>query len=206
MTSIRHFETTYAAIRQRLMTGYWQPGFHLVTPHLASALDVSMSPVRDSLCNLAGQKMVDFIPSAGFFVPQINEPQFHDLMDLQRLLLHAATVGGVVLPWTGPTIQDHAARTSSLFEHIAAWSGNSALIQAVRNIGDRLHVFRCLDPAILPQAVEEMDALEHTLSKESPIRVVRDLLSHYHAVRKRKAGYFLRRRSQGHSDLGGDTR
>lgn len=205
MTSIRHFETTYAEIRQRLMTGYWQPGFQLVTPHLASDLDVSMSPVRDSLCNLAGRKMVDFIPTAGFFVPQINEPQFHDLMDLQRLLLHAATVGGEVSPWDGSSIQDHPVRTGALFEHIASWSGNTALIEAVRDLGDRLHVFRCLDQAILPNALEEMDALENTLSKASPIRVVRDLLSHYHAVRKRKAGYYLRRRAEGHSNLSGDA-
>ena len=197
MTAIRQFEPTYRTIRHRLMAGYWQPGFQLVTPHLANDLDVSLSPVRDSLCYLAGQHMVDFRPTAGFFVPKIDERYFCDLMDLHRLLLHAATVGAEALPWSGTSAPDHASRSAALFEHIATWSSNSALVQAVRNLGERLNVFRCLDPAILPKATEELDALENTLVNAAPIRVVRDMLTHYHAIRKRQAGHYSRLSAQG---------
>jgi len=203
MTSIRQFETTYGTIRHRLMTGYWQPGFQLVTPHLANDLDVSLSPVRDSLCNLAGQHLVDFIPTAGFFVPQIDETKFWALMDLQRILLHAATVAGDIFPWPGTSAPNYAARNAALFEHIAAWSGNAALLQAVRNLGDRLHAFRCLDPIVLPRSAEELAALESALINSAPIRVVRDLLSHYHAVRKRQAGNYVRLRAEGQPPSGG---
>lgn len=185
------------------MTGYWQPGFQMVTPHIANDLDVSLSPVRDSLCYLAGQQMVDFIPTAGFFVPQIDERHFCDMMDLHRMLLHAATTGGDALPWPGFAARDHATRSAVLFEHVAAWSRNTALIRAVRNLGDRLHVFRCLDPVIFPKAAEDLDALESTLIKSTQVRVVRDLLTHYHSVRKRQAAQYIKLRAEGHSHYSG---
>jgi|GEM_PF-7013194 len=199
MSPVRQFETTYATIRQKLMTGYWLPGFQLVTPHLANELDVSLSPVRDSLSYLAGQHMVDFIPTAGFFVPWIDEAQFRDLLDLHRTLLHAATAAGDPLPWPGTLAQDYAARSAAMFEHVAAWSGNTALVQAVRNLSDRLHTFRQLDPIVLPKAAEDIDAMENTLIKATPVRVVRDLLTHYHSVRKRQAGHYVRLRAAGGS-------
>lgn len=199
MTAIRQFEATYATIRHRLMTGYWRPGFHLVTPRLADDLEVSMSPVRDSLCYLAGQRMVDFRFGAGFFVQQINEEQLRNLLDLNRLLLHAATVGGDIAELPEDTSGDYVQRLAALFAHIAIGSRNAALAQAVSNLSDRLHVFRRLDPVVFPNCSDELDALQNALVRAGSISVVRDWLSHHHTARKRQAHRYVQSIADGSS-------
>lgn len=192
MTAIRLFEPTYHTIKERLITGFWRPGIRLVTAKLAKELEVSMSPVRDSLCYLAGQNIVDFQPSAGFFVPTIDEARFSDMVSAHQLLLHFAAMGKVDRPFEPEIGDDPLRRTTALFEHIASWSGNPVIVQSVNNLGDRLHAFRRIDPEIFPKWLEEIEALEHAVMQRASGGTLREKLSRYHRARTRNARRFVR--------------
>src|SRR3989344_3702170 len=68
MSPAHVFEPTYEAIKRRLMTGEWATGARIEAARLADDLGVSMTPVRDSLYRLNGERMVDFTPGEGFHV------------------------------------------------------------------------------------------------------------------------------------------
>src|SRR3546814_14018660 len=57
---------------------------------LADDLGVSVTPVRDSLYRLNGERMVDFAPGEGFHVHRLTETEFRDLLELHLILLLAA--------------------------------------------------------------------------------------------------------------------
>src|SRR3546814_17067104 len=60
MSPAHVFEPTYEAIKRRLMTGEWASGTRIEAARMADELGVSVTPVRDSLYRLNGERMVDF--------------------------------------------------------------------------------------------------------------------------------------------------
>src|SRR3546814_19229888 len=82
------------------MTGAWSAGVRIEAARLADEIGVSITPVRDALNRLAGERMVDFIAGEGFRVPLYSEAELRDLFGLNRLLLLAA-VGKAGLPRDG---------------------------------------------------------------------------------------------------------
>src|SRR3546814_12685064 len=61
-------EPTYDTLRRRLFAGVWPSGQRLEAARLATELGVSMTPVRDSLNRLAGERLVHSSPGEGFQV------------------------------------------------------------------------------------------------------------------------------------------
>lgn len=185
-------EPTYEAIRQRLMVGFWPMGHRLEAVRLAEDLGVSMTPVRDSLNRLVGERLVELVPGIGFHVPRLTERNLRDMLDLNlRLLLSAVATGGPLdgaiskeLPMEG-----HAERTDALFAQIASLSGNAEVAEAVRMLGARLHATRGHEVAILPTAAADVELI-HTALASRPTGLV-CALTEYHEVRKRHADRFL---------------
>lgn len=185
-------EPTYEAIRKSLMVGFWPMGFRLEANRLAEDLGVSISPVRDSLNRLVGEKLVELVPGIGFHVPRLTERMLRDLLDMNlRLLLSAVGTG---VPLDGAIVEDlpsegHALRTDLIFARIASLSGNVVLVEAVRMVGARLHATREHEVVILPTAEGEIELIQ-TSAASRPTDLIGALMD-YHEVRKRHADRFL---------------
>jgi DNA-binding GntR family transcriptional regulator len=62
----------FTSIRQRILTGHWQPGAALKPEEIACELRVSVTPVREALIRLCERELVDRGHKSGFNVPQFE--------------------------------------------------------------------------------------------------------------------------------------
>jgi hypothetical protein len=187
-------EPTYQAIRNKLMTGAWPIGLRLEAGRLADELGVSITPVRDSLNRLVGEKLVDLVPGIGFHVPHLTGQRFRDLLDLHLTLLLAAMARGGKqrdLALTDLPGEDHAERTGALFSRIAALSGNAEIAGAVQAVGARLHAIRLCEQTVLGDVVAELTSLQTAIAAQQGGGQLGGLLRRYHSVRKRNASQLV---------------
>lgn len=193
MSPAHVFEPTYEAIKRRLMTGAWPGGTRIEAARLADELGVSLTPVRDSLYRLNGERMVDFTPGEGFHVHSLAETEFRDLLELHLILLLAALATAPNGPAAKvPADQPYPDRTSVLFLSLASRSANTEIIASIAAIGDRLHLTRHFDAAILADTDGELAALEAAIMEIAPQTPTRQLLLGYHERRAHEAATYAR--------------
>src|SRR3546814_1403249 len=72
------------------MSGEGAGGARLDSTRIAEALSGSVTPVRDSLYRLTGERMVDFTHGEGFHVHRLTETELRDMLELNLILLLAA--------------------------------------------------------------------------------------------------------------------
>jgi len=185
MSPAHVLEPTYLAVKRRLMQGYWPAGFHLDTTRLAEDLDVSTSPIRDSLNRLAGERMVDFEPGAGFQVPRFDEKQLHDLLEVSCCLAVAA-VHRLVYP-AALVAASGSPEAAHRFLQLAQATGNGELAGAVSHINDHLAAVRLLDATVLREPDSELQALERAIDERDDASNLVSILARYHARRQRHA-------------------
>jgi DNA-binding GntR family transcriptional regulator len=185
-------EPTYEAIKRRLMAGGWAPGSRLESAKIADQLGVSVTPVRDCLYRLAGERMVDFTHGDGFHAHRPSETEYRDMLELHLILLLAAlatTPRGRAAP--DPRDGDYPDRTAGLFIEMAARSGNGELVASITALGDRLYLARHLDEQLVGETVAELDALAAALTSGAP-QDARNLLLRYHERRAGEAASYAR--------------
>lgn len=193
MSPAHVFEPTYAAIKRRLMNGEWAGGLRLEAARIADILGVSVTPVRDSLNRLAGERLVDFSPGEGFHVHRLTETEFRDMLELHLILLLAALATaptGTIQPV--PADPSYPDRATGLFLAIAARSANAEIVASIGAIGDRLHLTRQFDEKILANVTQEFDALEAATLDAAPQAQMRTLLLGYHERRAHDAAAYAR--------------
>ncbi|GGB72825.1 GntR family transcriptional regulator [Blastomonas aquatica] len=193
MSPAHVIEPTYEAIRRRLMQGHWPPGTRLEASKIADQLHVSVTPVRDSLYRLAGERMVDFEHGEGFHVPRMTESALRNMLELHLVLILAAVAtqsSSPIAPLDGEN--DSSDGFGSLFREIARRSGNTELTIAVTGLGDRLLPIRIADVAVLDDTAEELGRLETALSGSGGLPEIRMVLLHYHERRARQADAYIR--------------
>jgi DNA-binding GntR family transcriptional regulator len=180
------------------MEGAWPLGERLEAGRLADDLGVSMTPVRDSLNRLAGERLVDFRPGEGYRVARVSEGTLRDLFDFNFALLELALRAPHSEPPrvdAGLAGLDHADRVAALFEVIVLRSRNTIIAETVCALSERLHATRMLDPHLFPEAIDEVRELEEQLSSGS--RDIRARLASYHARRREAAGQLIQLLEQG---------
>lgn len=193
MSPAHVIEPTYEAIRRRLMQGHWQPGTRLEAARIADQLHVSVTPVRDSLYRLTGERMVDFEHGEGFHVPRATESGLRAMLELHLVLLLAALGTQDRASYVPANTEDDGSdRFGLLFRVIARRSGNGELASSAMALGDRLHPFRAFDAGIFDDIEEELEKLETAFSKDSRGDDTRTLLLHYHERRALQADAYVR--------------
>ena len=193
------FEPTYAELRNRIVSGVWPPGARLEANRLADDLGVSMTPVRDSLNRLVGERLVELEYGHGFCVARLGEQDLRDLLSLNLALLLSAALLRTAAPVTVPRDvrdADYAVRTARLFEELAAASGNPELVQVVRWLNDRLHTVRRHDETVLLDTAAELAELEAGVRSSRSADLAARLIA-YHDRRRRCAPCYLRRIERG---------
>ena len=76
----------YNAIKENICNGLYEPGQRLQETELAASLQVSRSPVREALRQLAADGLVVELPNRGVFVRQFTPLDIEEIFDVRVLL------------------------------------------------------------------------------------------------------------------------
>ena len=189
LTAPGTFERVYATLKRWLRTREFGAGDRLEPAHLSDRLNASVTPVRDALHRLTGERLVEAPRHEGFRVPLASELMLRHLYAWHRdLLLFALARRGRRLDRSidtaAPTGAEPLARQQALFEAIAAQSGNSEHLETVRALLERLEPYQHLEESLLDALEEETAAIGRAV--ESGDRgALRRLLVTYHRRRAR---------------------
>ncbi len=76
----------YQKLRLAILGGEYEAGAPLFEVHLAAALGMSRTPVREALQALARDGLVEVVPSRGFIVPRRSMEDVRELFELRESL------------------------------------------------------------------------------------------------------------------------
>jgi len=79
-------ELAYNAIKKEVLQNTFPPGTFLVERELCKALDVSRTPVREALQQLANEGLVEFIPGRGALVTNLTYEDIIETYDVREVL------------------------------------------------------------------------------------------------------------------------
>ena len=186
MSPAHVLEPTYDALRRRLIAGAWPSGFRLEATKLAMELGVSITPVRDSLSRLSGERLVQATAGIGFHVPRLDAADISQLLDWHQMLLGIAVQrletnqAALTIPHGHNGIADHSA---ILFGSIGMAAGNGELDRAVANAAARLGPYRRMETELLADAPAEIERIDQ-FARAGRWEALKALLEHYHERRR----------------------
>ena len=190
MTPPGTFERVYLAIKQRLGEGFYKPGTRLEPALLSDELNASVTPVREALHRLTGERLVEALTHDGFRMPIMTETLLRQLygwhLDLLLLALmnHQATLFGEPAQLDQrPTEASHE-RVNQLFLLLAQNAGNPEHVQALRTLIERLGPVQRIEQAFLDGTEAETDEIVAALQTRDR-RALRRSLLQYHRRRDR---------------------
>lgn len=192
-------------LRAALIAGDLVPGKVYSAPALAKQLDVSATPVREAMLDLARDGMVDVVPNTGFRITEVT-PRDLDQITEVRLLLEVPIMAEVAeasgperdaqLNALRPIVDEmvDAARRKDLTSYLAAdatfhtrflaMHGNDILVATVRELRDRTRLHGLKGVADAGHLVENTNehysmidaALEH--DRAGMEQIMRDHIGH----------------------------
>lgn len=183
------FERVYDAIRHEVEAAQFLPGDHLEPFHLADRFNSSVTPVRDALQRLVGERLIEASPGEGFRMPLFTEMALRQLYEWNGQLLQLALKKQDSEDWTGwpeGEAVSLAGRTNRLFAAIAGRSGNGELMIAIQSLNSRLSMVRCWEANLLANIEGELQAIENYLVQDE-LAALRRALHSYHRRRQRIA-------------------
>ena len=195
MTPAPAFDRAYASTKAHVLAGRWLPGQRVDLAGIANELGTSLTPVRNALYRLLGERLLTGGPNDGFIIPIRTEPDLADLFGWSASLLGIALHASPGAPDTHEAPVDPgeslAERTRALFEAIAMRSGNGALEIEMTSVNDRLHSARLAESAVFDDREAEYDGLRQAITSGVSNRI-KIGLARYHRRRIRAAGQIVR--------------
>lgn len=190
------FERVYLALKEQLVAGRFMPGDHLEPVPIGDELNASITPVRDALHRLVGERLVEAPRHDGFRVPLLTEAALRHLYQWnEHLLLLALRLGRTesapdalqaeLLPDASASV-GLTRQTAACFAAIARLPRNPELAAAVDNANDRLFSVRLAEADIRPSLEAEMIELAGLLHIGEAQQLRRAIIS-YHRRRRRDA-------------------
>lgn len=79
-------QIAYKALHRALLTGDLKPGEIYKEKDLAQMLNISRTPVREALLELAGKGLVTFLPRKGIQVTQFDLQDLNEIFELRKAL------------------------------------------------------------------------------------------------------------------------
>lgn len=186
------FERVYASLKERLRTGAFRPGERLEPSALGDRLNSSVTPVRDALHRLTGERLVEAPRHDGFRVPLVTEIMLRHLYSWHLDLLLLATARRRRGPLTveaagdapGAAPESQLERQNALFLKLAEADGNPELILALRTLAERMEPYQRLEAELLDAVQAETDSIAEAISAGDR-RALRKSLIAYHRKRAR---------------------
>lgn len=184
------FDRVYAALKAQLLGGRWAPGTHLEPASLGEDLNASVTPVRDALHRLIGERLIETPRHDGFWVPLVSEAELRELYGWNgELLALAVRRRKIAFPDRGAQ-QDTAVDAASLFRTIARAAQSNALEQAIASSNDRLAALRLAECWVFDNLSDELESLARRV-REDDLRGLRREMAAYHRRRQRAASPIL---------------
>jgi DNA-binding GntR family transcriptional regulator len=194
MTTRMTFDRVYTHLKNKLLSGELPPGTRIDPALLKTDLAASITPVRDALYRLVGERLVISQPAFGFHVPYLTEPALKDLYDWrEELLLHALNTASDRLTARREAIDlpdETAAAAATLFQMIATRADSSEIRHAVDSANDRLHALRRRETMEIADADDELARIKMAFIDWN-LTPLRRELRRYHRRRRRLAGVIV---------------
>lgn len=191
MTAPSTFERVYAAIKQRLRDGVYRPGDRLEPASLAEDLNASVTPIRDALHRLTGERLVEAPRHEGFRVPMMTETLLRHLYAWhQDLLLLALLKRQSVMvekeTAAGGRLEEapQHERQSALFLAFVRAAGNPEHVAVLEALRHRLEPVQRLEQSFLDETEAETNEIVRALRAQDR-KALRSSLLHYHRRRLR---------------------
>lgn len=191
MTPPGTFDRVYAAIRQRLREGLYRPGDRLEPAVLSDELNASVTPVRDALHRLTGERLVEAPRHEGFRAPMLTETLLRHLYSwhLDLLLLtvtrHRLEAALSDLSSAGsPAPDDAHQRQNEIFLALARSTGNPEHMTALEALNHRLEAVQRLEYLFLDETDAETAGIVDALRAQN-LKALRSGLVRYHRRRLR---------------------
>lgn len=80
------YDRAYIELRDALLGGRFEPGQKITLRALASALGISLTPVRDAVNRLVAERVVEQGPNGSAIVPYMTTEAFKDIVEVRCLL------------------------------------------------------------------------------------------------------------------------
>jgi DNA-binding GntR family transcriptional regulator len=153
-------ERVYRALRERILSGAYGPGFRVVIDALAEEFAVSALPVREAIRRLEAEGLVTYRPNAGAHVTPADPGQFAEEMTVLAVLEGYATALAAPaleasdlaeLSAIVDSMEDAMAQVDSLefgrrnhdfHARIFASCPNRSLVASLHDVGRRLDAIR----------------------------------------------------------------
>jgi DNA-binding FadR family transcriptional regulator len=187
-------ERVYHALKLRLLSGVIAPGERLEPARFADELASSVTPVRDALHRLAGERLVETRASDGFHLPLVTEAHLRDLYGWNTALLHLAVQNwprASSAPGADARTAGAPETTAMLFELVGARSVNAEHGVQIAACNDRLAAARAAEDRVLDGVEPEIHAMAAAFDHESPAALLKRMRA-YHRRRIAAASGIVR--------------
>lgn len=177
------FERVYGAIKQMLLDGELPPGTPIEPAVIGRDIAASITPVRDALHRLTGERLVEAPNHNGFRVPLLSEAALRDLYQWNGRVLGLAA--RQVQPASDTHLQHSGSIeeiTATLFLRVAQAAESAELVATVRSLNDRLTIVRRAEVATLPAIADEITGLGSIIAAGDRIALTA-ALTRYHRRR-----------------------
>ncbi|HYJ53201.1 MAG TPA: GntR family transcriptional regulator [Allosphingosinicella sp.] len=189
------FERVYRALKEQLMGGFFAPGDPLEPAMIGAELNASVTPVRDALHRLVGERMVDAPRNDGFRSPAPTEAELRDLYGWRETLLELALRRSARRSDLPAFLAEHASLPSTdgaaaLFVEVARRTANPEHERAVAAVNDRLSSYRAPEGRLFEDLVAELSGLRAAFEANDDSEL-RRLIFAYHRRRRNETPHLL---------------
>lgn len=141
----------YLTLKDQIMSGAFVPGDRLDPARMTAELSASITPVREALHRLTGERMVESWQHEGFSVPVMTETTMRDLyswsLELVTVVLRSARKARGL---RSDTVQrSQPADFGRMLSEIAAQSPNQEHRAAIANLNDRSQMLRATELQVI---------------------------------------------------------
>ena len=186
------FGRVYLALKEQLTSGRFAPGDHLEPATIGEELNASITPVRDALHRLVGERIVEVPRNDGFRVPAPTEAELRDLYGWNRELLLLALRRGHSTsrdPHPNALKEGDSGLAAALlapdfFRTVAAMSESLEHEAAIDSLNDRLGAIRTVEMRLFHDSCAELGALQDAYARDDVLALRRGITA-YHRRRQR---------------------
>ena len=186
------FERVYSAIKDQLRKGTFRPGERLEPAVFSDQLSASITPIRDALHRLTGERLVEAPRHEGFRVPLVTESMLRHLYTWHLDLLLLATARrhwGPINVEKGEDASTHSPpnpldQQNALFLRLVEASGNPEHRFALRVLIEQMEPYQRFEDELLDAVQAETEAISAAISAGDRTALRKSLMA-YHRRRAR---------------------
>jgi DNA-binding FadR family transcriptional regulator len=181
------FERVYAALKEQVRSGAFRPGERLEPAAFCDQLNASVTPIRDALHRLTGERLIEAPRNEGFKMSMLTETTLRHLYAWHRdLLLLAVAKHAALRPLdegSGASRTIHE-RRNAVFAALAQSSGNPEHVHALDAVMARLEPIQKLEECFLDALDAEITQISEAVQRKDR-SALRKSLVQYHRRRER---------------------